>query len=132
MKKLILEFLRRGLIACGFGPLVLAIVYLILQQYCDVQTLSVNDVCLGILSLSTLAFIAGGLNVLYQIERLPLMAAIFIHGIVLYISYLITYLINSWLEWGITPILFFSAIFVLGYIVIWTIIISITKKTWKL
>ena len=128
MKKLILEFLRRGLIACGFGPLVLAIVYLILQQYCDVQTLSVNDVCLGILSLSTLAFIAGGLNVLYQIERLPLMAAIFIHGIVLYISYLITYLINSWLEWGITPILFFSAIFVLGYIVIWTIIISITKK----
>ena len=30
MRKFILDFLRRGLIACGFGPMVLAILYLIL------------------------------------------------------------------------------------------------------
>ena len=29
MKKNILEFVRRGLIACGFGPIVLAILYII-------------------------------------------------------------------------------------------------------
>ena len=128
MKKNILEFVRRGFVACGFGPIVLAILYLILQQQGELQTLTVNEVCLGIVSLSALAFIAGGMNVVYQIERLPLMVAILIHGGVLYISYLGTYLVNGWLEWGVTPILVFSAIFVLGYLVIWVIIYSIIKK----
>ena len=94
MKKAVLEFIRRGFIACGFGPLVLAIFYLILQRQAAVQTLTVNQVCLGIFSLYALAFIAGGMNVIYQIERLPLMVAILIHGGVLYVSYLATYLIN--------------------------------------
>lgn len=128
MKKNVLEFFRRGLVACGFGPIVLAIVYLILQQQYDVQTLSVNEVCLGIVSLFMLAFIAGGMNVIYQIERLPLMVAILIHGIILYISYLAVYLLNGWLEWGITPILVFSGIFAVGYLVIWGIIYSIMKR----
>lgn len=128
MKKIILEFFRRGLVACGFGPIVLAIVYLILQQQYDVQTLSVNEVCLGIVSLFMLAFIAGGMNVIYQIERLPLMVAILIHGIILYISYLAVYLLNGWLEWGIAPILVFSGIFAVGYLVIWGIIYSIMKR----
>ena len=128
MKKIILEFFRRGLIACGFGPIVLAILYLLLQHQADIETLTVNQVCLGIFSLSALAFIAGGMNVIYQIEQLPLMVAILIHGGVLYISYLATYLLNDWLEWGVTPILFFSGIFVLGYLLVWLIIYSITKR----
>jgi len=128
MKQYIPEFFRRGLLACGFGPIVLAILYLILQQQANLETLTVNQVCLGILSLSALAFLAGGLNVLYQIERMPLMAAILIHGGVLYISYLATYLLNGWLEWGITPILVFSGIFVFGYLAIWAVIYSITRR----
>lgn len=128
MKKTILEFVRRGLVACGFGPLVLAVFYLILRQKGILEVLTVDQVCLGIVSLAALAFIAGGMNVIYQIERLPLMVAIFIHGGVLYVSYLITYLVNDWLEWGVTPILAFSGIFVLGYVVIWVIIYSVTKK----
>ena len=128
MKKHILGFLRRGLVACGFGPIVLAILYLILQQQGLVHTLTVNQICLGIFSLSALAFIAGGMNVLYQIERLPLMVAILIHGTVLYVSYLITYLLNGWLEWGSIPVLAFSGIFVVGYLAIWAIIYAIIKK----
>ena len=128
MKKIALEFIRRGLVACGFGPMVLAVFYLILQKHAGIDTLTVRQVCLGIFSLSTLAFIAGGMNVIYQIERLPLMAAILIHGAALYISYLGTYLFNGWLEWGVTPILVFSGIFVLSYLVIWAIIYFITKK----
>ena len=89
MKKFVLEFLRRGLIASGIGPIVLAIVYLILQQTAAVETLSVNQVCIGIFSITALAFIAGGMNAIYQIERLPLMVAILIHGGILYISYLV-------------------------------------------
>lgn len=128
MKKTILEFLHRGFIACGFGPLVLAVFYLILQRQATVETLTVDQVCLGIFSLSALAFIAGGMNVIYQIEQLPLMYAILIHGGVLYISYLAVYLINGWLERGVAPILIFSGIFVLGYLAIWMIIYTINKK----
>ena len=128
MKKNILEFCRRGLAASGFGPLVLAVLYLILQHKGVVQTLSVNEVCVGIVSLWALAFIAGGMNVLYQMERLPLMVAILIHGGVLYISYLVTYLINGWLTQGAKPIIVFTVVFILGYIGVWVIIFSITKK----
>lgn len=128
MKKFVLEFLRRGFIAAGIGPVILAIVYLILQQSANVSTLTVNEVCIGIFSLSILAFVAGGMNAIYQIERLPLMVAILIHGCVLYIGYLGTYLLNAWLDFGIISVIVFTAIFVVGYIVIWTIIYSIIKR----
>ena len=128
MKKFVSDFVYRGLIAAGIGPAVLAIVYLILQYSADVKTLSTNEVCIGIFSLTALAFIAGGMNAIYQIERLPLMTAILIHGSVLYISYLITYLLNGWLDRGIMPIVVFSAIFAVGYIVIWIIIYSVIRR----
>ena len=127
MKRFIIEFLRRGLSACGLGPIVLSILYLILQRSAALETLTVNQVCIGIFSLTSLAFIAGGMNAIYQIERLPLMVAILIHGGILYISYLVTYLLNDWLEWGAAPVFVFSGIFVVGYLVIWVIIYSITK-----
>lgn len=128
MRKHVLEFIRRGLIACGFGPIVLAVFYLILQHQGAIEILTVNQVCLGIFSLSGLAFTAGGMNAIYQIERLPLMVAILIHGSVLYVSYLVAYLLNSWLEWGVVPILVFSCIFIVGFFVIWAIIYSIIKR----
>jgi hypothetical protein len=128
MKRNALEFCRRGLVACGFGPIVLAVVYLILQYRYDVQALAVNEVCVGIISLFVLAFIAGGMNFIYQIERLPLMLAILIHGSVLYLSYLATYLLNGWLQLGWIPILVFSCIFVFGYFAIWAVIYSVIKR----
>ena len=128
MKKHIRGFFRRGLVACGFGPLVLVVLYLILQHQCQVQTLTVNEVCLAIVSLSALAFVAGGMNVVYEMERLPLMVAILIHGGVLYASYLVTYLINGWLEMGTTPVLVFTAIFVLGYLAIWAVIYTLIRR----
>ena len=131
MRKFVLEFVRRGLPACGLGPLVLAVLYLALQQQQVIESLTVNEVCLGIFSLSALAFIAGGMNAIYQIEQLPLMVAILIHGGVLYLSYLATYLLNGWLERGVTPILVFSGIFALGYLVVWAVIYSIIKRNTK-
>lgn len=128
MKKHILGFLRRGLTACGFGPVILAILYRILQRQGVLVTLTIDQVCLGIFSISALAFIAGGMNVVYQMERLPLMLAILIHGTVLYISYLITYLLNDWLERGMIPVLVFTGIFVVGYLAIWIIIFSVVRR----
>ena len=128
MKKFILDFLHRGLVACGLVPIILAILYLILRQSAAIETLSVSEVCTGIFSLTALAFLAGGMNSLYQLERLPLMVAILIHGCVLYVGYLGTYLLNDWLDWGVIPVVVFSAIFVVGYIVIWAVIYSIIRK----
>ena len=128
MKKIVSEFIRRGLIAVGVGPVVFAVVYLILQQYAAIEVLTVNEICIGIFSLSALAFVAGGMNAIYQIERLPLMAAILIHGSVLYVGYLGTYLLNDWLDLGVIPIVVFTGIFVVGYVVIWAVIYSIIKR----
>lgn len=133
MKRITLDFLRRGLMACGIGPMILAVVYLILQQTAAVYTVSVREACVGIVSLTALAFVAGGMNAIYQVERLPLMTAIVIHGGVLYVGYLGAYLLNGWLDFGVLPIIVFSAIFAVGYIVIWSVIYSIIKrKTAKL
>ena len=131
MKRIVKDFIRRGLISCGIGPIVFAVLNLVIQRCSDGVILGVNDVCIGIFSLTALAFIAGGMNAVYQIEHLPLMVAILIHGVVLYISYLATYLLNDWLECGIIPILIFSGIFIVGYLVIWAIIYSIIKRKTK-
>lgn len=128
MKKHMIDFVRRGLISCGFGPMVLAVIYLTLQGHGLVENLTVNQVCTGIFSVTALAFLAGGMNAIYHIERIPLMVAILIHGSVLYVSYLVTYLLNGWLNLGTTPILVFTIIFVVGYLAIWTIIYSSVKK----
>lgn len=128
MRKFIRDFIRRGCIACGIGPVVLGILYLILQQEEVISVLTVNEVCTGIFSLAALAFISGGINAIYQLERLPLMVAILIHGSILYISYLGTYLLNDWLDIGLLPVIVFSAIFLFGYLVIWAVIYAIIKR----
>ena len=128
MKHIIKDFLMRGMVAAGFGPLALVVFYLITAHHAGSEIISVSQVCTGILSLTALAFIAGGMNVIYQIERLPLMAAITVHGAVLYISYLATYLVNGWLEQGKKPILLFTVIFIAGYLAIWAVIYCITKR----
>ena len=133
MKKIVSDFVLKGMMACGIGPIVLAVLYLILHKTLGIDSLSVKQVCTGIISLAALAFIAGGMNVIYQIERLPLAMAIFIHGLVLYLSYLFTYLLNDWLARGLTPLLIFTGIFAGGYLLIWVCIYAITRtKTEKL
>ena len=128
MKEKILEFIQRGLSACGLGPIVLAIIYLVLQQQDSLDFLTVNEVCTGIFSLTALAFIVGGMGVIYQIERLPLMVAILIHGCVLFASYLVTYLVNGWRKSEKTPVMMFTVIFVLGYLLIWMFIYIANRK----
>ena len=68
------------------------------------------------------------MTAIYQMEQLPLPTMILLHGGALYIAYILTYLLNGWLELGITPVLVFTGIFVVGYLVIWAVIYSIIKK----
>ena len=132
MKKYILDALHRGLVACGAGPVVLAIIYIILSSNGSAEAISPMDAAKGILTITELAFVSGALTELYQIERLPLFPALLIHGGVLYLDYLFVYLINGWLKTGSQPMAVFSVIFVLGYALVWAIIYLSTRKKTKM
>ena len=128
MRKFISNFALRGLVACGFGPVALAIIYIALYLGGVIETLPVTEVCVGIFSISALAFICGGMTAIYQVEKIHIMTAILLHGGVLYAAYLVTYLINNWLEDGLIPFLIFSGIFAAGYAVIWMIIYLVNRN----
>ncbi len=122
MKKHLSQFLLRGLVAAGFGPVILAVIFGILGATGTITSLSPREVCLGILSIALMAFIAGAITGIYQVEKLPLPSAILIHGGVLYLDYLIMYLVNNWIPHNATAILTFSVIFVLGFAAVWACI----------
>lgn len=127
MKQFWKEFLFRGLICAGGGPLVLVIIYGILGATGTVEAFTPSEVCTGILSTMLLAFTAAGMTAIYQMEQLPLPTAILLHGGALYIAYILTYLINGWLLNQLIPILVFTGIFVAGYAIIWLIIYTVSK-----
>lgn len=127
MKKFWKEFLLRGLICAAGGPLVLAIIYGILGATGTVEQFSPKEVCMGILSITLLAFIAAGMTAIYQMEQLPLPTMILLHGGGLYIAYILTYLLNGWLLTQLIPILIFTGIFITGYAIIWMIIYLFIK-----
>lgn len=120
MKKRIKDFLFRGLICGGFGPIVYGVVMFVIYL-CGVDTL-IDGLMIfkGVISTYLLGFIVAGASIIWQEERLGLGLSIFIHGSVLYICYLLMYLINGWLLSD--NILIFSIIFILGYLFIWGII----------
>lgn len=126
MKVFFKEFFKRGFISAWGGPFVLAIIYFIVGKAENIQSLPINEVSLGIISITIMAFTAGGITAIYQNEILPLASSIMIHAAVLYFDYLIMYLLNDWLprsEIGV-----FSAIFIAGFAFVWFIIYLITKK----
>lgn len=129
MKKCILDFMKRGLLASAGGPLVMAIVFFILGCNGTVETLDVFDVVKGILSVTLMAFIAAGITAVYQVEQLPLPIAIGLHCIALYFDYLLIYLFNGWLLNQLIPILIFTGSFLIGFAVIWLFVwLNIRKK----
>ena len=133
MKKFWKEFLFRGLICASGGPIVLAIIYSILGATGAVESFSPQEVCMGILTIALLAFIAAGMTAIYQMEQLPLPTMILLHGGGLYIAYILTYLFNGWLAKHLVPIMIFTGIVIAGYAFIWLIIYCVEKsKTEKL
>ena len=124
MKKYLPQFFLRGLCAMGFGPIVLAIIYGILHATGTDAAITPAE----IISISLMAFIAGGVTTVYQIESLPLLSAILIHGGALYLVYLIMYLLNDWIARDLTAILTLTVIFIVGYALIWLLIFLYNRR----
>lgn len=129
MKKIIKEFLTRGLLCMGFGPIVYSIVMLILYL-CKVETtISIVTLFKGIISSSFMAFIIAGSSIIWQIEKIGIAYQILIHGLCLYLCYLIIYLLNDWLKKE--GILIFTIVFIVGYLIIWLIIYLVERRKTK-
>lgn len=124
MKKHMMEFVKRGLMAASGGPVVLAIIYGILGANGTVSSFTPGEVCMGILTVTLMAFIAAGASVVYSIERLPLMHATLIHAAALYVDYLLIYWLNAWIPRSIAGVAIFTLIYIAGYAVIWLCVIT--------
>ncbi|MBQ5956539.1 MAG: DUF3021 domain-containing protein [Clostridia bacterium] len=125
MKKYVKQFCIRGLMWAWVGPVIMAIVWMALHGAGVITSLTVNQVVLGIFTMTVMAFIAAGISIVYQIETLPKAFAGLIQAAVLYIDYLGFYLINGWIP--VNKIWIFTLIFVGCFTVIW-FIIYITVK----
>lgn len=116
------KFFFNGLISGGFGPIIYAIVMLSLGLSGTIDMVSYEELTLGILTSYLLAFIAGGVGVIYSIEKLPLIYATLIHAVVLYLDYILIYLLNGWIASQWQAILIWTASYICIYIVVWLIV----------
>ena len=133
MNKYLKEFFHRGLTFSGFGPIILGVIYFVLQYNVKNFSLDGGQVFTAIISTYLLAFVQAGASVLNQIEtRYPLLMT-GAHLSVLYASTLGAYLVNSWIPFRTEALVIFTAVFALGYAVIWlTVYISVKTVSRKM
>jgi len=131
MKKYVKEFMHRGLMFGGFGPIVVGIVYAIIWEIETDFSLSGAEVLLAIVSTYLLAFLQAGATVFNQIEHWSLPKSLLCHFITLYLAYSLCYIANTWIPFEPAVLLIFSGIFVAIYFVIWFTVYFIVKNTSK-
>lgn len=131
MNKYLKEFLHRGLMFAGFGPIVLGIIFFVLSKTVNDFYVSGGQILLGIISTYILAFVQAGVTVFNQIEHWSLPKSLLCHFGSLYAVYVLCYVLNSWIpfEWGVIGI--FTAIFVTVFFVIWFVVYFVVKATRK-
>ena len=131
MNKYIKEFLRRGLMFSGFGPIIFGIIIFTISKTVDNVDFSGETFLLGIISTYIIAFVQAGVSVFNQIEHWSLPKSLFCHLGMLYAVYFLAYVLNSWIpfEWGVIAL--FTAIFVVVYFVVWFTVYFIAKSTGK-
>lgn len=115
-------FFKRGALFSVLGPIIYAIIILILGSIGTINYEIWQKIVLGIFTSAILAFIAAGISVVYEIEKLPMLWATVIHSGVLYLDYIAIYLLNGWLASNWITVLIFTAAYVAGYLLVWLII----------
>jgi len=115
----------------GFGPIILGIIYAVIQMTEKDFSLDGNQVLLAIVSIYLLAFVQAGASVFNQIESFSIPKSLLCHFSVLYVAYVICYLVNSWIPFNFNVLLFFTAIFLAVYFVVWITVFVIVKITSK-
>ncbi len=129
MKWWVKEFLKRGMFFCWGGPAIVAFVWLCLGRSGAITSMSVGEAVLGVYSSTAMAFVAAGITVVYQIERLPKPMAGLIHLGVLYVDYLGVYLLNGWIEPQVVAL--FTGIFIACFAILWCAVYLAIRRSVK-
>ena len=119
MNKYLKEFILRGAAFSGLGPIILGIVYAILEASIDGFGLGGREVLLAIVSTYAIAFVQAGASVFNQIEEWPVMKSVFFHFLSIYAVYALAYVLNSWIPFDPAVLLVFTGIFVAVYAIVW-------------
>ena len=125
------DFFFRGLLFGGFGPVIAGIIYLILHFTLKDLALTGLQVFTTIVSTYLLSFVHAGASVFNQIESWPLAKSTLCHFGLLYIAYVLCYVINSWIPFEPMVLGIFTAIFAVGYAVIWLAVYVSIRVTVK-
>lgn len=130
MKKYLVEFLKRGMMFGGFGPIIAGIILYVVSLNVGI-TFTGCEVFLAIISTYLLAFIQAGASIFNQIDGWSIPKSIGFHLGFIYLAYLGCYLINSWIPFDWIVVLIFTLVFLLTYFIIWFIVYAIIKNTTK-
>lgn len=131
MNKYVKEYIHRGLIFGGFGPIILGIIYFILSKTVDGFMLSGLEVMIGIISTYLLAFVHAGASIFNQIEHWGISKSLLCHLSILYVAYSLCYVINTWIPFEPKVLLVFTIVFLTIYFVVWGIVYLSVKNISK-
>ena len=131
MNKYVKEFLHRGLMFAGFGPIVFGIIILCISYFDHVADLSALPIFGGIVTTYILAFVQAGATVFNQIEHWSVPKSVFCHFGLLYVVYSLAYIANSWIPFKAEVLGVFTVIFVGGFFLIWGIVYLAVRSTGK-
>lgn len=131
MNKYVKQFLIRGLLFGGFGPIIAGLVFMIIGFTGTNLNLKGWQIFLAIVTSYLLAYISAGASVFEQIEEWSIVKSMLIHCVTIYSIYLITYLVNSWIPLKWEVILVFSLGVIGGFMLIWLIVYLINKRCSK-
>ena len=127
MNKYLKDYLIRGLMFSGIGPLIFGIVALIIYLNDNIKLTGI-EIISGIFTTYVIAFVHAGSSVFPQIENFSKIKALFLQLISLYLAYTICYLINGWIPFNIIVFIIYSSCFIGGFLLIWLIVYLLTKR----
>lgn len=125
------EFLKRGLIFSGLGPVTAGIVYLCIENSGVDLKLTGFNVFLAIITTYIIAFVQAGSSVFNQIDSWSKAKSLLLQMTSIYVVYMGGYLINNWIPFKIEVIIIFTCIFVALYLSIWLTVYFINKNVSK-
>lgn len=131
MNRYVKSFFHRGLMFGGFGPIICGIIFYIISLNNNDFSLDGKQIMIAVLSTYILAFVHAGASVFNQIDEWPVAKSLLFHLGSLYVVYTVCYLLNSWIPFDFRTILVFTAIFLLIYFTVWTIVVISIKATSK-
>lgn len=131
MNRYVKEYLHRGLIFGGFGPIIAGIVILILDKTGTYTSVSGSDMFLAIVSTYICAFVHAGSSVFPSIEHWSKIKAMFWQFTSIYVVYLSVYQINGWMPLKASVIAIFTVCFLGGFLIIWAIVLASVNAATK-